>query len=147
MTDSRRDPRITATGDLLATLGPAGRSTLLAAQVLNLSVGGMLVAGRGYEVGQPLAVELVGPGFRLAGRGQVAHCTDSTVGVHMVSWDGPAHRLIGAIVASRARVARDLALREAPRPPACRARVDPQMIVRGRFVACMPTTSSAISPM
>ncbi len=109
MPHPRLHPRIVATGDLLATLRPAGRSVQFAGRVLNLSAGGMLIAGRGFEVAESIGVELAGPDFRLAGQGQVVHCTSQTVGVRIVSWEGQAHRPIGAMIAARSRVAPGLA--------------------------------------
>ncbi len=103
MTQRRIYPRIVAPEDLLATLRPAGRSVQSAGQVLNLSTEGMLIAGRGFEVGESIGVELAGSDFRLAGQGQVVHCTSQTVGVRMVSWQGVAHRRIGAMIAARSR--------------------------------------------
>jgi hypothetical protein len=105
MTHPRLHQRIVGTGDLLATLRPAGRRVQYAGRVLNLSAGGMLVAGSGFEVGESIGVELAGPDFRLAGQGQVVHCTSQTVGVRMMSWKGPAHRRVGAMIAARSRAA------------------------------------------
>ncbi len=75
MPQLRLDPRIAASGDLSATLRSAGRRVQVGGRVLNLSAGGMLIAGSGFMVGESIGVELAGPDFRLAGQGQVAHCT------------------------------------------------------------------------
>ncbi len=109
MPQRRLHPRTAATGDLSATLRRAGRRVQIQAPVLNLSAGGLSIAGSGFAAGESVGVELAGPDFRFAGRGQVVHCTDSAVGVQIVSWDGSVHRAIDAVIAAGSAAPRDLA--------------------------------------
>jgi len=97
----RRHVCITDTGDLSATLRPAGQLAQFDASVLELSERGMLTAGGGFEVGESVGIELAGPHFRLAGRAEVVHCNGRKTGLRMVSWAGPADRVICALVAAR----------------------------------------------
>ena len=53
------------------------------------------------RVGEIVSLELQGPGFRFSGRARVAHCTGAAAGVHVLSWEGPAGRALGALVAER----------------------------------------------
>jgi hypothetical protein len=73
MVQRRRDPRLTRTGDLWATLRPAGQPARIHAPIIDLSKRGMLIGGGGLGVGDSLGIELEGPGFRLAGRAEVMH--------------------------------------------------------------------------
>ena len=98
----RRHPRISNTEDLSATLKCPG-SISVAGRVLNLSEGGMLVAGSGLDVGDTAGFQLAGLGFRHAGRARVTHNTDGALGVRFLSWQGPTHRPIGALIAARLR--------------------------------------------
>ena len=97
----RRHPRLTLTGDLSATLRPAGQLARFHACVLDLSEGGMLIAGGGLEVGESVGIELAGPYFRLAGRAEVVHCNGQKTGLRIVSWSGQAGRVICALIAAR----------------------------------------------
>jgi len=97
----RRDPRITGTGDLSATLRPARQPAHFNASVLDLSEQGILVLGGGLEVGESVGIEIAGPDFRLAGQAEVLHRDGHTTGLHIVSWSGPADRVIRALVAAR----------------------------------------------
>ena len=101
----RRDPRITRTADLSATLRPAEEPARFGTLILNLSAGGMLIAGGGFGVGESIGIELAGPAFRVAGRAEVVRCTGQTTGLRIVSWQGSAHRPIGAMIAARLPVA------------------------------------------
>ena len=101
MVFKRRDPRITGTEDLSATLRPARQPAHFNAVVLDLSERVMLVAGGGLEVGESVGIELAGPDFRLAGQAEVLHCDSGTTGLRIVSWSGPADRVICALVAAR----------------------------------------------
>jgi hypothetical protein len=100
MAYTRRDPRTTQTEDLSATLWSARRSCVVG-RVLNLSEGGMLVASRGLEVGETAGLELAAPDFRFGGVAKVAHRTDRAVGLHFMSWQGPADRPICTLIAAR----------------------------------------------
>jgi hypothetical protein len=97
----RRYPRLTRTGDLSATLRPAGQLARFHAPVLDLSERGMLIAGGGLEVGESVGIELAGPCFRLAGRAEVVHCNGQKTGLRIVSWSGQAGRVICALIAAR----------------------------------------------
>ncbi len=103
MSQRRMHPRIAVTGGLAATLRHAGDPAPHAGCVLNVSAGGMLVAGSGFEVGESVGVELAGRDFRCAGQGQVAHCNGGAVGVRIASWEGSARRTIDAMIAARSR--------------------------------------------
>jgi hypothetical protein len=114
MVQRRRHPRIARTGDLSATLRPAEQPARFGALVFDLSEGGMLIAGGGLEVGECIGIELTGPHFQLAGQAEVAHCTGRKTGLHIVSWAGPADRLICALIAARLPVAPVSASRRMP---------------------------------
>ena len=110
----RRHPRTTGTGDLSATLRPAQRPAHFGAPVLELSERGILVAGNGFEVGESVGIELAGPNFRLAGQAEVLHCDDRTTGLRIVSWSGPADRVIGTLIAARVPVTPGPRIRRRP---------------------------------
>ena len=111
----RRHPRITGTGDLSATLRPAQQPAHFGAPVLDLSERGILVAGNGFEVGESVGIELAGPNFRLAGQAEVLHCDGRTTELRIVSWSGPADRVIGALIAARVPVTQGPRIRRRPR--------------------------------
>ncbi len=102
MLHKRRHPRITDTSDLLASLRPPGLSSPFRA-VLNLSEGGMLVAGSIGKVGEIAGFELAGPFFRYAGLALVTHHTHGATGVQFLSWQGQAGRPIRALIEHRSR--------------------------------------------
>jgi PilZ domain len=102
MAYTRQHPRITQTEDLSATLRPAGR-TCVVGRVLNLSIGGMLVASSVLELDETARFELAGSDFSFAGVAQVAHRSDQATGLHFVSWQGPANRPVRTLVTSRLR--------------------------------------------
>ena len=102
MAHARRHPRTVQTEDLSATLR-AARRTCVVGRVLNLSEGGMLVAGRGLKVDETASLELARPDFRFAGVAKVAHRTDQAIGLQFLSWQGPAHRPICTLIAARVR--------------------------------------------
>ncbi|MGZ4332312.1 MAG: hypothetical protein ACXVXL_30485 [Solirubrobacteraceae bacterium] len=95
-----RRPRTDHTEDLSATLRSVGRACVVG-RVLNVSDGGMLVAGSDLDVGETASLELVGPGFRFAGLATVAHRTDRAVDLRFLSWEGQAYRAICALIAAR----------------------------------------------
>jgi hypothetical protein len=97
---ARQHPRISDTGDLLAKLGSIGRSPQ-AGSVLNLSEGGMLVAGSKLKVGQITGFELSGPNFHYAGVAEVAHLTNATTGLRFLSWQGQADRPVRSLIDER----------------------------------------------
>jgi hypothetical protein len=102
MRNLRRAPRITDTRDLIVSLRPFHQAAR-PARVLNLSEGGMLVAGAKLEVGDATAFELKGPDFHYAGTATVAHHTNGTTGLHFLAWQGQADRPIRALITTRLR--------------------------------------------
>jgi diguanylate cyclase (GGDEF)-like protein/PAS domain S-box-containing protein len=115
MAHRRRHPRIAETADLSATLRPAEQPAFFDGRVVDLSERGMLIAGGGLEVGQSVGIELAGPSFRLAGRAEVVHCNGRTTGLRVLSWSGPADRVICALIAARLRVTPGSRFRRLPR--------------------------------
>ena len=102
MPDRRQHPRITDTQDLLASLRAIGHPRTLR-RVLNLSQGGMLVAGTTLSVGEVTGFELAGSGFRHTGVANVAHTTASATGLHFLCWQGQADMPLRALVEDRSR--------------------------------------------
>jgi hypothetical protein len=100
MRTARRHPRITDTRDLHAALRPTGR-TAQDGGVLNLSEGGMLIAGGGLNVGEQTGFDLVGPSFHYAGVAEVAHLTAETTGLRFLSWQGHADRPVRSLIDQR----------------------------------------------
>jgi hypothetical protein len=100
MGNARRHPRIRHTRDLHATLQPNGRSPRESG-VLNLSEGGMLIAGGGLSVGEQTPFELAGPSFHYAGVAEVAHLTADTTGLRFLSWHDHADRPIRSLIDER----------------------------------------------
>jgi hypothetical protein len=100
MGPARRHPRISDTGDLLAKLRST-RRTPQDTPVLNLSEGGMLVAGEDLAVGDRTGFELAGPSFHYAGVAEVAHLTNGTTGLRFLSWQGQADRPVRSLIAAR----------------------------------------------
>jgi len=101
----RHHQRITDTRDLLVSLRASERR-YGARRVLNLSEGGMLVAGEDLQVGETATFEIAGPYFRYTGTGEVAHRTNGAMGVRFVRWHGQAARPIRALIATRIRQGR-----------------------------------------
>jgi hypothetical protein len=100
MRSDRQHPRISDTTDLLAKLGPVRRSPQ-DGRVLNLSEGGMLVAGSPLRVGEVTGFELSGPNFHYAGVAEVAHLTNDTTGLRFLSWQGQADRPVRSLIDER----------------------------------------------
>ena len=100
MANLRQHPRITDTRDLLASLRTIDLPRT-DGRVLNLSQGGMLVAGTKFKVGEVTDFELTGPGFRYAGVANVAHTTDGATGLRFLSWQGQADRPVRALIDNR----------------------------------------------
>jgi hypothetical protein len=100
MHSARQHPRISDTRDLLAKLGSIGRSPQ-DGRVLNLSEGGMLVAGSELKVGEVTGFELSGPNFHYAGVAEVAHLTNATTGLRFLSWQGQANRPVRSLIDER----------------------------------------------
>jgi PilZ domain len=92
--------RTNHTEDLSARLRAAGQrpATL---RVLNLSEGGMLIAGGELEVGEVVSFEFAGPDFRSAGLAEVAHRTDETTGLRFTRWDTLTESTIRNLIVSR----------------------------------------------
>ena len=100
---ARRPPRSTDTKDLSASLRSDGRCGGVG-RVLNLCEGGMLLeSSSDLELAETVGFELVGPGFRYAGRAAVAHRQDGAIGLRFLSWDGPVERPVGVLVGARLR--------------------------------------------
>ena len=97
---ARADARTRQTEDLLAVVRRAGLPRV-AARVLDLSERGMLLGAEDLTVDEVVSLELQGPGFRFSCRARVAHCTGHATGVRFLSWEGPAGRALGALVAER----------------------------------------------
>jgi hypothetical protein len=97
---ARADARTRQTEDLLAVVRRAGLPGV-AARVLDLSERGMLLDADDLSVEEIVSLELQGPGFRFSCRARVAHCTGHATGVRFLSWEGPAGRALGALVAGR----------------------------------------------
>ncbi len=73
----------------------------VATRVLDLSQRGMLLGAEELRVDEIVSLELQGPGFKFSCRARVAHGTGHATGVHFLSWEGPAGRALGALVAER----------------------------------------------
>jgi len=102
MPSMRRSPRTTDTQDLTARLLSAG-CHFAARRVLNLSEGGMLVAGGELDVGEMARFELIGPELRSVGVAQVAHRSPATTGLRFVQVDALAGRELRHMVDGRVR--------------------------------------------
>jgi hypothetical protein len=100
MHPARQHPRITDTQDLLANLRSLGRSPR-ASRVLNLSEGGMLVAGNDLAVGETTRFELSGATGHYAGVAEVAHLTNGSTGLRFLSWQGQADRPVRSLIDAR----------------------------------------------
>jgi hypothetical protein len=100
MRSARQYPRISDTADLQAKLGPL-RHSPQDGRVLNLSEGGMLVAGSPLRVGEVTGFELSGPNFHYAGVAEVAHLTNETTGLRFLSWQGQADRPVRSLIDKR----------------------------------------------
>jgi hypothetical protein len=73
--------------------------------VLNLSEGGVLVAGGERDVGEIVSFELSGPReFRFAGLAEVAHSTKRATGLRFLNPDASAGRQIEDLIAPRIRL-------------------------------------------
>jgi hypothetical protein len=100
MPTARRHPRITDPQDFQAKLGTSGRFPSVD-RVLNLSEGGMLIAGNTLKVGHETTFELTGPSFHYAGVAEVVHLTNETTGLRFLSWQGHDNRPIRSLIAER----------------------------------------------
>ena len=101
MNNARRHPRITDVHDFRAWFG-SGRESKGVDRVLNLSEGGMLVAGHSLELGQQTGFELSGPSFHYAGVAEVVHLTSETAGLRFLSWQSHDNRPIRSLIEQRA---------------------------------------------
>ncbi|HUO71039.1 MAG TPA: hypothetical protein VMU39_09700 [Solirubrobacteraceae bacterium] len=99
---SRNHPRTTDTLDLSIEMRTARRGASHR-RVLNLSEGGMLVAGGRLEVGSLTNFELEGGDFHAAGVAEVEHSTRDVTGLRFVRWDAPADRKIHELIVDRVR--------------------------------------------
>ncbi len=98
----RNHPRTTDTQDLSIRLHPTGRRRS-SRRVLNLSEGGMLIAGAELEVGSVMDFELAAGEFHAAGIAEVEHCSGGTTGLRFVRWDATADRKIHQLIIDRIR--------------------------------------------
>jgi hypothetical protein len=99
----RRHMRIADTQDLRARLRSRGRSEA-ADRVLNLSKGGLLVAGGELDVGEIVSFELSGPReFRFAGLAAVAHSSNRGTGLRFLDVGASVDREIEDLIAIKIR--------------------------------------------
>ena len=99
----RRHVRVADTQDLWARLRSRGRYEA-ADRVLNLSEGGVAVAGGELDVGEIVSFELSGPReFRFAGLAEVAHSNNRATGLRFLDADASADREIEDLIATRIR--------------------------------------------
>jgi hypothetical protein len=96
----RSHVRTDATEDLSARLRDGERRSHTL-RVLNLSEGGMLIAGGELEVGDIVSFEFAGPDCRSTGLAEVAHRTDEATGLRFTRWDASADRAIHNLIAGR----------------------------------------------
>jgi hypothetical protein len=99
---SRNHPRTTETQDLSIEMRAAGRRASHR-RVLNLSEGGMLIAGGRLKVGSLTNFELEAGEFHAAGVAEVEHSTPDTTGLRFVRWDALADRKIHELIVERVR--------------------------------------------
>ncbi len=118
LSDLRQYPRIIDTRDMVAILRSSSRAGKIGA-VLNLSRGGMLIAGRELVVGRIAGLELMGPGFRYAGVAQVTHHTGGATGLRILYWKGPVERAVRGLIDDRSHPRRSASKRD--RQPASTA--------------------------
>jgi PilZ domain len=96
---NRRHIRIVDTEELWARLRFRGRYAV--DRVLNLSEGGVLVAGGEPDVGEIVSFELSGPrDFRFAGLAEVAHSTNRATGLRFLDAEASADREIEDLIAT-----------------------------------------------
>jgi hypothetical protein len=100
MRNLRQHPRITDSRDLLASWRAIG-SPRTVGRVINLSQGGMLVAGTQLKVGEVTGFELGGPNFRYTGVAKVAHTNGETTGLRFLCWHGQAERPVRTLIQNR----------------------------------------------
>ena len=99
----RRHMRIADTQDLWARLRSRGRYEAVD-RVLNLSGGGVLVAGGELDVGEVVSFELSDAReFRFAGLAAVAHSSKRATGLRFLDADASADREIEDLIATRMR--------------------------------------------
>lgn len=138
MTNARRHPRITEVQDFRASFG-SGEASQGVDRVLNLSEGGMLVAGHSLEVGEQTGFELSGPSFHYAGVAEVVHLTSETAGLRFLSWQSHDNRPIRSLIERRSEW-------QAPAEAAGK-RGDPVVrrvaVITGRRRGPLPQTPSA----
>lgn len=97
----RQQQRITDTQDLTATLRSAGGSGAVH-RVLNLSEGGMLIAGSdpGLDNGELTSFELAARDFSAAGVAHIVHHTGQASGLRFLRWQGHGGSHVQALVAA-----------------------------------------------
>ncbi len=100
----RNHPRTTDTQDLLIRLHPTGRRRRQTrTRVLNLSEGGMLIAGGELQVGSVTDFELAAGDLHAAGVAEVEHCEAGTTGLRFLRWDASGAREIHKLITERIR--------------------------------------------
>jgi hypothetical protein len=100
MREVRQHPRISDTADMQVSLR-SPRKLLEFRRVLNLSQGGMLLAGGGLPVDEIARFELKVRNYRFAGIARIAHSTGAGSGLRFLSWQGPVEGLLRTLIASR----------------------------------------------
>src|SRR5512142_497045 len=98
----RNHPRTADTQDLAIRLRTGGRLQPKR-RVLNVSEGGMLIAGGGLEVGSTLPFELAVGSLQVTGIAEVEHCTGDTAGLRFLEFERAADRTIHRLIRERIR--------------------------------------------
>jgi hypothetical protein len=97
----RQHPRTTDTKDLW--IRRRSSRPLFPHRVLNLSDGGLLMAGYELAVGDSGSFELVAPGFRSVCTGTATHRTGGATGLRFVGWEGEARERVHDLTNARIR--------------------------------------------
>jgi hypothetical protein len=98
--DAREHDRAAGSG-LSAFIEGSPGGTRRRHQMLNMGEQGMLIDGLALPIGAQLSFALAGTGINQAGRGHVAHRTDSAAGVAVDHWHG-APEVIRALISGEA---------------------------------------------
>jgi PilZ domain len=99
---SRNHPRTTDTHDLAIRLRTGGRLQPKR-RVVNVSEGGVLIAGGGLEVGSRVPFELAAGSVEITGVAEVEHCTADTAGLRFLEFEASADRTIHLLIRERIR--------------------------------------------
>lgn len=98
---TRQHPRTTDTRDLWVRLRSS--RPLFPHRVLNLSDGGLLIAGNELPIGAGAGFELVAPGFRSVCVGRATHHSGGATGLRFTGWEGDAEQRVHDLVTDRIR--------------------------------------------